>query len=181
MIERTCTDLPGVFILQPRVFSDSRGHFFESFNARAFRELVGGAEFVQDNVSYSVKHVLRGMHYQIQRPQGKLVRVISGEIFDVAVDLRRSSPTFGKWTGIHLNSETKKQIWIPAGFAHGFLALSETAEVAYKTTDYYAPEHERRLLWNDPTVGIDWPLAGNPHLAAKDKAATMLGKADTFD
>ncbi|MGH8751214.1 MAG: dTDP-4-dehydrorhamnose 3,5-epimerase [Burkholderiales bacterium] len=175
------TTLAGVLILESKVFGDARGFFFESFNARRFAELTGiGATFVQDNHSQSAKGVLRGLHYQIHQPQGKLVRVIAGEVFDVAVDLRRASPTFGKWTGTKLSAENKRQIWIPPGFAHGFLVLSESAECLYKTTDYYAPEHERCIRWDDPALGIRWPLAGAPRISAKDAQGVPFGKAETF-
>lgn len=173
--------IPDVIVFEPRVFGDDRGFFFESFNQRVFEEVVGRpVQFVQDNHSRSVKNVLRGLHYQIQQPQGKLVRVAQGEVFDVAVDLRRSSPTFGKWVGVILSAENKRQLWIPEGFAHGFVVLSETAEFLYKTTDYWAPEHERSLAWNDPQVGIEWPFEGEPALSAKDAVAAAFGAADTF-
>jgi dTDP-4-dehydrorhamnose 3,5-epimerase len=177
----TPTAIPEVLILEPKVFGDDRGFFFESFNARAFEQATGlKCEFVQDNHSKSAKNVLRGLHYQIQNPQGKLVRVVQGEVFDVAVDLRKSSKTFGQWVGHILSAENKKQLWVPEGFAHGFLVLSQTAEFLYKTTDYYSPEHERSLLWNDPALGIDWPLDGPPILAPKDAAAKPLAKAECF-
>jgi len=177
----TPTALPEVLILEPKVFGDTRGFFFESFNARDFANCTGlDVQFVQDNHSKSAKGVLRGLHYQIQHPQGKLVRVTQGEVFDVAVDLRRSSPTFGKWEGVVLSAENKRQLWVPPGFAHGFLVTSDTAEFLYKTTDYYHPEFERSLLWNDPTVGIVWPLDGAPLLAAKDAAAKGLLDAEAF-
>ncbi|NLX17861.1 MAG: dTDP-4-dehydrorhamnose 3,5-epimerase [Desulfobulbus sp.] len=173
--------IPDVLLLEPKVFGDHRGFFFESFNARTFARLTGlQREFVQDNHSRSSKGVLRGLHYQIQQPQGKLVRVVVGEVFDVAVDLRRSSPTFGRWVGEYLSAENKKQLWIPEGFAHGFLVLSETAEFLYKATDYYAPQYERTLLWNDPAIGIPWPLRGEPNLAAKDKVGRLLSEAEVF-
>ena len=175
------TAIPDVMIIEPQVFGDDRGFFFESFNERRFAELTGVTpKFVQDNHSRSEKNVLRGLHYQIQQAQGKLVRVVSGEVFDVAVDLRKSSPTFGKWVGEYLSAENKKQLWIPEGFAHGFLVLSDSAEFLYKTTDYYAPEHERSLAWNDPTIAIDWPLAGEPLLSGKDKQGKLLAEAETF-
>jgi dTDP-4-dehydrorhamnose 3,5-epimerase len=175
------TGLPDVVILEPRVFADARGFFFESFNARDFLAATGvDAEFVQDNHSRSARGVLRGIHYQIQHPQGKLVRVTQGEVFDVAVDLRRSSPTFGKWTGVTLSAENKRQLWIPPGFGHGFLVVSETAEFLYKTTDYWYPEFERTLLWNDPTVGIDWPAESQPALSAKDAAGGLFAAVETF-
>ncbi len=177
----TPLDIPGLCLIEPRVFGDARGFFFESFNQQQFNDLVGGnVVFVQDNHSRSVKNVLRGLHYQVVRPQGKLVRVVQGEVFDVAVDIRRSSPTFGRWTAETLSAENKKQLWIPEGFAHGFMVLSETAEFLYKTTDYYAPEHERSLLWSDPALNIDWPLKGEPTLAAKDAAAPLLADAELF-
>jgi dTDP-4-dehydrorhamnose 3,5-epimerase len=175
------TDLPEVLIIEPRVFGDDRGFFYESFNQRRFQELAGlQSEFVQDNHSRSAKNVLRGLHYQIRQPQGKLVRVVAGEVFDVAVDMRRASKTFGKWTGVVLSAENKRQMWIPEGYAHGFLVLSESAEFLYKTTDYYAPEYERAVRWNDPDIGVAWPLQGAPLLSAKDKAALSLSEAETF-
>jgi dTDP-4-dehydrorhamnose 3,5-epimerase len=171
-----------VLALTPKVFGDARGFFFESFNARDFREVTGlQIEFVQDNHSRSAKGVLRGLHYQIQHPQGKLVRVVQGSVFDVAVDLRKSSPTFGRWVGEVLSADNHKQLWIPPGFAHGFVVLSETAEFLYKTTDYWYPEHERSLLWDDPTVGIAWPIDFVPQLAAKDAAGRAFGQAEFFD
>jgi len=175
------TAIPEVLRIEPKVFGDERGFFFESFNARAFTKATGlNRQFVQDNHSKSSKNVLRGLHYQIQRPQGKLVRVVQGEVFDVAVDLRRSSPTFGRWVGVHLSAENKQQLWVPEGFAHGFVVLSETAEFLYKTTDYYAPEHERSLLWSDPSIGIVWPILEAPKLAAKDASANVLSEAEVF-
>lgn len=175
------TTIPEIIILEPKIFGDDRGYFFESFNAKAFSEATGlKRDFVQDNHSKSSKHVLRGLHYQIRQPQGKLVRVVQGEVFDVAVDLRKSSKTFGQWVGVHLSAENKKQLWVPEGFAHGFVVLSETAEFLYKTTDYYAPECERSLLWNDPSLGIDWPFDGEPKLAPKDVAGKRLDEAETF-
>lgn len=175
------TDIPGVLILEPRVFGDERGFFFESLNLRTFRERTGvTSDFVQDNHSRSRRGVLRGLHYQIRQPQGKLVRVVAGEVFDVAVDVRRSSPTFGRWTGIRLSAENKRMLWIPAGFAHGFLVLSDSADFLYKTTDYYAPEHERSVLWSDPDIAIDWPLSGEPVLAPRDKAGAPLRQAEVF-
>lgn len=178
----TPTAIPEVLILEPKVFGDDRGFFFESFNARTFERVTGlRCEFVQDNHSKSSKNVLRGLHYQIKQPQGKLVRVMQGEVFDVAVDLRKSSKTFGHWVGVRLSAENKKQLWVPEGFAHGFLVLSETAEFLYKTTDYYAPEFERSLLWSDPTLKIDWPLEAEPKLAAKDAAASLLGATNVFE
>jgi dTDP-4-dehydrorhamnose 3,5-epimerase len=178
----TPTAIPAVLILEPKVFGDNRGFFFESFNAKAFEQATGlKREFVQDNHSKSAKNVLRGLHYQIQNPQGKLVRVVQGEVFDVAVDLRKSSKTFGQWVGQILSAENKKQLWVPEGFAHGFVVLSESAEFLYKTTDYYAPEHERSLLWCDPVLNIKWPIEGEPKLAAKDEAAISLSEAEIFD
>ena len=178
----TPTVIPDVLILEPQVFGDDRGFFFESYNRRAFREATGrDADFVQDNHSRSARRVLRGMHYQIRQPQGKLVRVTAGEVFDAVVDLCKSSPTFGKWVGVTLSAANRRMLWVPEGFAHGFLVTSETAEFLYKTTDYYAPEHERSLLWNDPTVGIDWPLAGaQPLLKPKDAAGSPLAEATAF-
>ncbi len=177
----TPTTIPDVLILEPQVFGDDRGFFFESFNAKTFEQATGlKRDFVQDNHSKSAKNVLRGLHYQIQNPQGKLVRVTQGEVFDVAVDLRKSSKTFGQWVGVHLSAENKKQLWVPEGFAHGFVVLSETAEFLYKTTDYYASEYERSLLWNDPALGINWPFEGEPKLAAKDAAAKRLSEAETY-
>lgn len=176
------TALPEVLILEPKVFGDDRGFFFESFNQRDFQQATGlDVSFVQDNHSKSSQGVLRGLHYQIQHPQGKLVRVACGAVFDVAVDLRRSSPNFGKWVGVELSADNKRQLWIPPGFAHGFVVTSEYAEFLYKTTDYWCPEHERSLLWCDPTVGIQWPVVGSPKLAAKDAAAKVLAEADFFD
>jgi dTDP-4-dehydrorhamnose 3,5-epimerase len=175
------TAIPEVLVIEPKVFGDDRGFFFESFNARVFKQATGlKCEFVQDNHSKSAQHVLRGLHYQIKQPQGKLVRVVQGEVFDVAVDLRKSSNTFRQWVGVHLSAENKKQLWVPEGFAHGFVVLSETAEFLYKTTDYYAPEYERSLLWNDPTLGIQWPFVGEPKLAAKDAAAQRFFEAEVF-
>jgi dTDP-4-dehydrorhamnose 3,5-epimerase len=176
------TEIPEVLIIEPKIFGDDRGFFFESFNHKAFMEKTGvTAEFVQDNHSKSSKNVLRGLHYQLQQPQGKLLRVVSGEIFDVAVDIRKSSSTFGKWVGCMLSAENKRQFWVPAGFAHGFLVVSETAEVLYKTTEYYAPSHERCILWNDTDLAIDWPLdGGKPILSAKDKAGQTLKRAQVF-
>lgn len=174
--------IPDVILFEPRVFGDARGFFFESFNQRAFESVVGKPiTFVQDNHSRSAKGVLRGLHYQIQNPQGKLVRVVDGEVFDVAVDLRRSSPTFGRWVGAYLSAENKHQLWVPEGFAHGFVVLSETAEFLYKTTDYYAPAHERCLAWNDPQVAIQWPQQSEPLLSDKDKLGKLLTEADLFD
>lgn len=177
----TPTAIPEVLILEPMVFGDDRGFFFESFNQLDFNLVTGlDVQFVQDNHSKSSKGVLRGLHYQIQHPQGKLVRVAQGTVFDVAVDLRRSSPNFGKWVGVELSAENKKQLWVPPGFAHGFVVTSDSAEFLYKTTDYWYPEHERSLLWSDPVVGIQWPLDARPQLAAKDAAAKTLQDADVF-
>ena len=177
------TRIPDVLILEPRVHGDARGFFLESFNAQTFHGVTGmDVTFVQDNHSRSSRGVLRGLHYQIRHPQGKLVRVSHGSVFDVAVDLRRSSPTFGQWVGAELSGENFRQLWIPPGFAHGFLVLSETADFLYKTTDYYAPEHERSLLWNDPQVGVDWPLDGlEVRLAPKDQSGIVLNSAEAFE
>ncbi|MFX1762843.1 dTDP-4-dehydrorhamnose 3,5-epimerase [Paraburkholderia sp. A1RI-2L] len=180
----TCqsTALPEVFVLEPKCFGDERGFFYESFNAKAFKECTGvEREFVQDNHSRSAKNVLRGLHYQIQNPQGKLVRVVSGSVFDVAVDIRRSSPNFGRWVGVELSAENRRQLWVPEGFAHGFVVLSEYAEFLYKTTDYYAPQYERSLLWNDPALKIDWPIDGEPTLSQKDRQALTLADAEVFE
>ncbi len=175
------TAIPDLLILEPKVFGDARGFFMESFNARRFQEATGlNVDFVQDNHSRSAKGVLRGLHYQIQQAQGKLVRVVRGSVFDVAVDLRKGSPTFGKWEGVELSEENNRQFWIPPGFAHGFLVTSESADFLYKTTDYYAPEHERSLAWNDPDVGVEWPLDGEPLLSAKDLAGKRLSECETF-
>ncbi|MFJ3053734.1 dTDP-4-dehydrorhamnose 3,5-epimerase [Pseudomonas nitroreducens] len=174
--------IPDVVLFEPRVFGDERGFFFESFNQKVFDEVVGRpVTFVQDNHSRSIKGVLRGLHYQVQQPQGKLVRVVQGEVFDVAVDIRRGSPTFGQWVGAHLSAENKHQLWVPEGFAHGFVVLSETAEFLYKTTDYYAPAHERCIAWNDPQIGIEWPFAGDPQLSTKDQLGKQLIEADVFE
>jgi dTDP-4-dehydrorhamnose 3,5-epimerase len=175
------TPLPGVLLLEPRVFGDERGFFMESFNARLLAERAGITDtFVQDNHSRSARGVLRGLHYQIQHPQGKLVRVVAGSVWDVAVDLRRSSPAFGKWFGVELSAENKRMVWVPPGFAHGFLVLSDSADFLYKTTDYWYPEHERSVLWNDPALAIGWPLQGEPVLSAKDRAGKPLSEAETF-
>jgi dTDP-4-dehydrorhamnose 3,5-epimerase len=175
------TAIPEVLVIEPKAFGDARGFFFESWNRRQFAQLVGyDVEFVQDNHSASARNVLRGLHYQIAQPQGKLVRVVAGEVYDVAVDLRRSSPTFGRAVGERLSAGNHRMLWVPAGFAHGFVVLSETAEFLYKTTDYYAPEHERVLLWNDPALGIDWPFEGEPLLKPKDAAGAPLAQAETF-
>jgi dTDP-4-dehydrorhamnose 3,5-epimerase len=175
------TAIPDVLLLEPTIYEDERGFFFESFNQKRFEDATGlNIRFVQDNHSRSVKRVLRGLHYQIRRPQGKLLRVTAGEVFDVAIDLRRSSSTFGKYVGTVLSAANKKQLWIPEGFAHGYLVLSDAAEVLYKTTDYYSPEDERCLIWNDPDVGIDWPKDGAPILSAKDRLGLPLSKAEIF-
>lgn len=176
------TAIPDVLILEPAVFGDDRGFFYESYNQKRFAELTGRVcEFVQDNHSKSAKGVLRGLHYQIQQSQGKLVRVTAGAVFDVVVDLRKSSPTFGNWIGVELSADNKRQLWIPEGFAHGFMVTSDSAEFLYKTTDYWAPQYERSILWNDPAIGIDWPLEGEPLLSGKDKLGTLLADADVFD
>lgn len=175
------TDLSDILIIEPDVFGDNRGFFLESYNQKTFRDKTNlDVSFVQDNHSRSKKHVLRGLHYQIVQPQGKLVRVVIGEVFDVAVDIRRSSPTFGKWVGEYLSAENKKQIWVPPGFAHGFLVLSDVAEFLYKTTDYYAPTHERCIRWNDPDLNIHWPLSGNPLVSAKDENGDLSKEAEVF-
>ena len=174
-------NIPDVWLLEPKVFGDRRGFFFESYNQKVFEEKVGlTTDFVQDNHSRSAQNVLRGLHYQIKQPQGKLVRAILGTIYDVAVDIRKSSPTFGQWVGMELSEENKRQFWVPAGFAHGFVVLSQFAEVLYKTTDYYAPEHERSILWNDPDLAIAWPLKGEPLLSQKDKAGVLFKDAEVF-
>jgi dTDP-4-dehydrorhamnose 3,5-epimerase len=178
----TQTELPEVLILEPKVFGDDRGFFFESFNQRDFQQATGlDSNFVQDNHSKSVMGVLRGLHYQIQHPQGKLVRVVQGEVFDVAVDLRKSSSTFGKWVGVNLSAENHRQLWVPQGFAHGFVVLSQSAEFLYKTTDYWFPAYERSLLWNDTTLGIQWPIYSEPLLAAKDAVGKKFGDAECFE
>lgn len=175
------TPLEGLLVIEPRVFGDERGFFMESFNRREFSEQAGiSLEFVQDNHSRSARNVLRGLHYQILQPQGKLVRVVSGVVFDVAVDLRRGSATFGRWHGVELSAANHRMVWVPPGFAHGFVVLSESADFLYKTTDYYAPQHQRALLWNDPQVGIDWPMSGAPILSDQDRAAAPLSKAEVF-
>ena len=177
----TATALPEVKIIEPKVFGDARGYFYESFNGREFEELVEhGVVFVQDNHSRSAKGVLRGLHYQIQHAQGKLVRVVEGEVFDVAVDVRRSSPNFGKWVGVHLSAQNHRQLWVPPGFAHGFVVLSESAQFLYKTTDYWFPEHERSIMWNDADIGIEWPIDFEPLLAAKDAAGKRLAEAEVY-
>jgi dTDP-4-dehydrorhamnose 3,5-epimerase len=178
----TPTAIPDVLVIEPKVFGDSRGFFFESFNQKAFNEATGLNEtFVQDNHSRSAKGVLRGLHYQLQQPQGKLVRVVRGAVFDVAVDIRKSSATFGKWVGVELSEHNHKQLWVPAGFAHGFLVLSESADFLYKTTDYYAPAHERCIAWNDSTIGIKWPLVQSPSVSTKDANGQALLSATVFD
>ncbi len=175
------TELPGVVLLEPRVFEDARGVTFESYNRRRFRELTGiDVDFVQDNRSRSAKHVLRGLHYQVSRPQGKLVGVLAGEIYDVAVDLRRSSPGFGRWVGFHLSAANRRMAWVPAGFAHGFLALGDGVEVQYKMTDFWAPEHERVIIWDDAKLGIRWPLAGKPILSPRDAKGARFAEAELF-
>ncbi|MGB3513477.1 MAG: dTDP-4-dehydrorhamnose 3,5-epimerase [Microcoleaceae cyanobacterium] len=176
------TEIPEVLLIEPKIFGDERGFFMESFNQRTFTEKTGvNLEFVQDNHSRSTKGVLRGLHYQIQQAQGKLLRVVAGEIFDVAVDIRKNSPNFGKWVGYLLSAENKRQLWVPPGFAHGFLVVSETTDVLYKTTDYYAPEYERSIIWNDPDIGIIWPLKGiTVKLSKKDEAGKTLKNADLF-
>jgi dTDP-4-dehydrorhamnose 3,5-epimerase len=175
------TKIPDLLIIEPRVFEDSRGFFCESYNEKVFSEKLGlNVHFVQDNHSRSTKNVLRGLHYQIQQSQGKLVRVVVGSIFDVAVDLRKSSPTFGQWVSCILSAENKQQLWIPPGFAHGFCVISENAEVLYKTTDYYAPQHERCILWNDPDLGISWPLTEEPVVSTKDQKGQPFNKAEVF-
>jgi dTDP-4-dehydrorhamnose 3,5-epimerase len=175
------TDIPDVLVIEPEVFGDQRGFFFESFNQRKWREKTGReTSFVQDNHSRSAKNVLRGLHYQIRQPQGKLVRVVQGEVFDVAVDLRRSSPTFGRWVGVELSAENHLQMWIPEGFAHGFYVLSDFAEFIYKTTDYWAPQYERTLIWNDPDLAIAWPIAEKPILSAKDAMGVSFRTAECF-
>ena len=180
-MKATPTAIPGVLVIEPRVFGDGRGFFYESFNAREFKELTGlEPNFVQDNHSRSAKGVLRGLHYQIRQPQGKLVRVVAGAVFDVAVDIRKNSPTFGRWAGQTLSTENRKQMWIPIGFAHGFLVLSDYAEFLYKTTDYWAPEHERCIAWNDPDLAVQWPLEGAPILSGKDANGVALAQAETF-
>jgi len=177
------TEIADVLILEPKVFADDRGFFFESFNQRVFEAAAGGpVTFVQDNHSRSKKNVLRGLHYQLRQPQGKLVRVVQGRVFDVALDVRRASPTFGQWYGVELSGENKRQFWVPAGFAHGFVVLSESADFLYKTTDFYAPEYERCIAWNDPAIGIDWHLGDIvPQLSAKDRAGVAFADAEVFE
>ena len=180
-MKATPTSIPSVLIIEPRIFGDTRGFFFESFNQRAFNQATGlDVNFVQDNHSRSSKGVLRGLHYQIQQPQGKLVRVVRGSVFDVTVDLRKSSPTFGQWVGVELTEDNHCQLWIPPGFAHGFYVLSDSADFLYKTTDYYAPEFECSLIWNDPTIGIEWPLNTQPIISAKDAQGKKLADAEVF-
>lgn len=175
------TAIPDVLIIEPKVFGDERGFFFESFNHRQFAELVGrDVNFVQDNHSRSAQNVLRGLHYQIQQPQGKLVRVVHGAVFDVVLDIRKNSATFGQHVGLELSAENKQMLWIPEGFAHGFMVISETAEFLYKTTDYYAPEYERSIAWDDPALAIQWPIKGEPTLSAKDQQALLLSVAECF-
>lgn len=174
--------LNGVVLLEPKVFGDERGFFMETFNQRVFHSLTGViADFVQDNHSRSARGVLRGLHYQIRQPQGKLVRVAVGSVFDVAVDMRRSSPSFGQWYGAELSESNKRQLWVPPGFAHGFVVLGDHADCLYRTTDYWAPEFERSLAWNDPTVGVVWPLSGEPILSAKDRAGVPFAQAETYE
>ena len=180
-MQATRLAIPDVVLIEPKVFGDDRGFFFESFNQSQFEKAIGrSAIFVQDNHSRSAKNVLRGLHYQIQQPQGKLVRVVQGEVFDVAVDLRKSSPTFGQWVGEVLSADNKRQLWVPEGFAHGFVVLSDTAEFLYKTTDYYAPAHERCIAWNDTSIGIVWPEGLAPQLSTKDQAGLSLARAEIF-
>lgn len=176
----TPTSIPDLAIVEPKVFGDARGFFMESWNRKTFSALGLDLDFVQDNHSRSRKGVLRGLHYQLHQPQGKLVRVTSGAVFDVAVDLRRASPTFGRWEGVELSAENHRMLWVPPGFAHGFLVLSDSADFLYKTTEYYAPEHERCVLWNDPEIGIQWPLEGDPALSAKDQVGTPLRSAEVY-
>ena len=180
-MQATRLAIPDVVLIEPKVFGDARGFFYESFNQRAFNQATGtDYQFVQDNHSRSSKGVLRGLHYQIQQPQGKLVRVVQGAVFDVAVDIRKSSPTFGQWVGAELSADNHRQLWVPPGFAHGFVVLSDTAEFLYKTTDYYAPEHERCIAWNDVTLAIDWHFEGTPNLSAKDAQGKPLNHAEVF-
>jgi dTDP-4-dehydrorhamnose 3,5-epimerase len=181
-MQATQLAIPDVFLFEPRVFGDERGFFFESFNQAQFEAAIGRkVTFVQDNHSRSARNVLRGLHYQIQQPQGKLVRVVQGEVFDVAVDVRKSSPAFGQWVGEILSAENKRQLWVPEGFAHGFVVLSDTAEFLYKTTDYYAPEHERCIVWNDPELNIEWPIDLAPALSGKDAKGARFAEADVFE
>jgi dTDP-4-dehydrorhamnose 3,5-epimerase len=181
-VKVVATDLPGVLIIEPKVFGDERGFFYESYNERDFREKTGlDVRFVQDNHSRSARGVLRGLHYQIQQPQGKLVRATVGSVYDVVVDVRKSSPTFGKWLGVELSAENKRIVWVPPGYAHGFVVTSDYAEFMYKTTEYWAPEHERCIIWNDPDIGIDWPVKSAPVLAAKDRMGKRLADAEVYD
>jgi len=181
-MKTTPLSIPDVVLFEPKVFGDDRGFFYESFNQAQFDAVIGRqVTFVQDNHSRSIKQVLRGLHYQIQQPQGKLVRVVSGVVFDVAVDIRRSSPTFGQWVGELLSAENKRQMWVPEGFAHGFVVLSDVAEFLYKATDYYAPQHERCIIWNDPTIGVEWPIDGAPVLSGKDQRGVTLDRAECFE
>jgi len=175
------TAIPGVLIVEPMVFGDERGFFLESYNEREMHKIGIDAHFVQDNHSRSARNVLRGLHYQLTQPQGKLVRVVSGKVFDVAVDMRRDSTAFGKWVGVELSAENKRLFWLPPGMAHGFVVLSESADFLYKTTDYYAPQGDRTLLWNDPKIGIDWPFTGEPILSAKDVAGRLFKDADVYE
>ncbi|WP_413175250.1 dTDP-4-dehydrorhamnose 3,5-epimerase [Anabaena azotica] len=175
------TEIPDVLLIEPQIYGDERGFFYESYNERVFLEKVGRSfHFAQDNHSRSIKNVLRGLHYQIEQPQGKLVRVVVGSVFDVAVDLRKSSTTFGQWVGVCLSAENKHQLWIPPGFAHGFLVLSEYAEFLYKTTEYYAPQHDRTILWNDPDLAISWPVQDEPIVSAKDKVGKLFSEAEVY-
>ena len=176
------TSIPDVLIIEPKVFGDPRGFFFESFNEKQFTDATGlTPNFVQDNHSRSARGVLRGLHYQVRQPQGKLVRVVRGSAYDVAVDIRKTSPTFGRWVGVDLSEENHRLLWVPPGFAHGFLVTTDSADFLYKATDYYAPEHERCIAWNDPQIGIDWPLQGAPRLSAKDAAGVSLAEAEVFE
>ena len=176
------TLIPAVLVIEPKVHGDARGFFFESYNESAFLEATGlSPNFVQDNHSRSAKGVLRGLHYQVRQPQGKLVRVVRGSAYDVAVDIRKSSPTFGRWVGVELSEDNHRQLWVPPGFAHGFVTTSDSADFLYKATDYYAPEHERCIAWDDPEIGIEWPLDGAPSLSAKDKAGVKLANAEVFE
>ena len=175
------TEIPEVLVIEPAVYGDERGFFMESYNARAMKEIGIDAHFVQDTHSRSTRNVLRGLHYQLRHPQGKLVRVVIGCVFDVAVDIRRGAPTFGKWTGVELTAENKRMFWIPAGFAHGFAVLSETADFLYKASDIYDPQSERSILWNDPEIGVQWPIEGEPLLSAKDRSAVPFEDAEVFD
>ena len=182
-MQATRLAIPDVMLIEPKVFGDARGFFFESFNQRALNDATGtNHQFVHHNHSRSSRGVLRGLHYQVQQPQGKLVRVVQGAVFDVAVDIRKSSPTFGQWVGAELSADNHRQLWVPPGFAHGFLVLSDTAEFLYKTTDYYAPEYERCIVWNDPSISVEWPIfVQNPTLSAKDQKGSFLNEAEVFD